>query len=95
MTSITDTFLSHLNGITNFSNININSGIFQGDSDFVFCILHCLLGDFVLLLFHSHWNLTEIKDLVIKHPSYMDDLRLYAKNDLKDFLNLSNTLVMT
>ena len=77
----TNLFLNHTKGSMKSGKININCGIFQGDS--LSPLLFCLL----LLPLTNELNNTkngyEIYEKAINHLFYMDDLKLYAKNDKK------------
>ena len=75
----TDIHLSHPNGVITARDINVNCGIFQGDSlsPLLFCIS--------LIPLSTELNKTgygyKIKEQKINHLFYMDDLKLYGKND--------------
>ena len=75
----TNFFLNHTKGSMKSDKININSGIFQGDS--LSPLLFCLS----LIPLTNELNNTrygyEIYEKTINHLFYMDDLKLYAKND--------------
>ena len=85
----TNLFLNHTKGSMKFDKININCGIFQGDS------LSPLLFFLSLIPLTNELNNTkygyEIYGQVIKHLFYMDDLKLYAKND-KELEGLLSTV---
>ena len=72
-------FLSHENGTSESNPINIKRGIFQGDS------LSPLLFCMSLIPLSNELNNSnagyQIYDRVINHLFYMDDLKLFAKND--------------
>ena len=72
----------------NVGNININSGIFQGDSlsPILFCVTLIPLSK---LLNNTGYGY-KIYDDIINHLFYMDDLKLFAKNDeqLRGVLNI-------
>ena len=71
----------------NAGDININSGIFQGDSlsPILFCVALIPLSK---LLKNTGYGY-KIYDNTINHPFYMDDLKHFAKNDqqLQGLLN--------
>ena len=75
----TDLLLNHKNGIISIDSLKINCGIFQGDSlsPLLFCLalfpLSKLLNDT-----QYGYNIFESK---INHLFYMDDLKLFGKND--------------
>ena len=71
--------LTHLNGELECDNIKIKRGIFQGDSlsPLLFCISLIPLS---LELNESTYGYT-INNKRVSHLFYMDDLKLYAKND--------------
>ena len=71
--------LNHSEGVLTSRQININSGIFQGDSlsPLLFCIA---LAPLSLLLNKSRHGYKS-GNKVINHLFYMDDLKTYAKND--------------
>ena len=75
----TSLFLSHDAGITKSHPLKIKRGIFQGDSlsPLLFCIS--------LIPLSNELNNAEsgykIYDQIINHLFYMDDLKLFAKND--------------
>ena len=75
----TKLILNHSNGTETSGNIKIDRGIFQGDS--LSPLLFCL----ALVPWSSELNNTKygykIFDKTITHLFYMDDLKLYAKND--------------
>ena len=75
----TTLFLSHCDGVMKSNNININCGIFQGDSfsPLLFCLSLIPLS---LELNKTKYGY-KIRDKLINHLFYMDDLKLYAKND--------------
>ena len=101
ISSVLQNFLSHsmhmwkttlvLNTVENTLNagdININSGIFQGDSlsPVLFCVTLIPLSK----LFNNTRYDYKIYDNTINHLFYMDNLKLFAKNDqqLQGFLNI-------
>ena len=71
--------LTHSNGMVKSDYLNIRRGIFQGDS--LSPLLFCL----ALVPLSSELNNTEcgfrVFDRTISHLFYMDDLKLFAKND--------------
>ena len=71
--------LNTLENKMNVGNININSGIFQGDSlsPILFCVTLIPLSK---LLNNTGYGY-KIYDNIINHLFYMDDLKLFAKND--------------
>ena len=71
--------LNTLENTMNVGNININSGIFQGDSlsPILFCVTLIPLSK---LLNNTGYGY-KIYDDIINHLFYMDDLKLFAKND--------------
>ena len=73
--------LTHESGTLMSDNINIKSGIFQGDSlsPLLFCILLIPLS----LEFNSSGYGYKIGTECITHLFYMDDLKLYTKDDSK------------
>ena len=75
----TQLFLSHKDGIIRSRHLDIKRGIFQGDS--LSPLLFCL----ALVPLSNELNETEfgykIFDRTISHLFYMDDLKLFAKND--------------
>ena len=80
MTNWTTTLqLSHSKGTLTSRGININSGIFQGDSlsPLLFCIALAPLSS---LLNRSKYGY-KTGNTTINHLFYMDDLKTYAKND--------------
>ena len=81
--------LSHNNGTLKSDSIKIKCGIFQGDS---LSPLHFCLA---LILLSNELNNTgygyKIFDRTINHLFYMDDLKLFAKND-QDLEGLLNTV---
>ena len=74
----TNLFLNHTKGSMKCDKININCGIFQGDS------LSPLLLYLSLIPLTNEINNTkygyEVYEKTIDHLFYMDDLKLYAKN---------------
>ena len=82
-------FLSHNNGTLKSDPIKIKHGIFQGDS--LSPLLFCL----ALIPPSNELNNTgygyKIFDRTINHLFYMDDLKLFAKND-QDLEGLLNTV---
>ena len=82
-------FLNHTKGSMKSDKININCGIFQGDS------LSPLLFCFSLIALTNELNNTEYGyetyEKVINHLFYTDDLKLYAKND-KELEGLLSTV---
>ena len=82
-------FLNHTEGYMKSGKININCGIFQRDS------LSPLLFYLSLIPLTNKLNNTkygyEIYEKTINHLSYMDDLKLYAKND-KELERLLSTV---
>ena len=83
--------LNHNNGSLKSRRININSGIFQGDS--LSPLLFCLaLAPLSTLLSNTKQGY-EINKRKINHLFYMDDLKAYAMNDnqLKNLLDIMNT----
>ena len=85
----TNLFLNHTKGSTKSDKINVNCGIFQGDS------LSPLLLCFSLIPLTNELNNTkygyDIYEKAINHLFYMDDLKLYAKND-KELEGLLSTV---
>ena len=75
----TTLYLSHEEGTLTSREININSGIFQGDSlsPLLFCIALAPLSS---LLNNSGYGF-KTRSMVINHLFYMDDLKTFAKND--------------
>ena len=75
----TSLFLNHTKGSMKSDKININCGIFQGNS--LSPLLFCLS----LITLANELNNTkygyEIYEKAINHLFYMDELKLYAKND--------------
>ena len=86
---ITWLLLSHNNGFLKSDPIKIKRGIFQGDSlsPFLFCL--------ALIPLSNELNNTgygyKIFDPTINHLIYMDDFKLFAKND-QDLEGLLNTV---
>ena len=82
-------FLNHSKGSMKSDKININCGIFQGDS------LSPLLFCSSLMPLTNELNNTkygyEIYQKTINHLFYMDNLKFYAKND-KELEGLHSTL---
>ena len=80
--------LNTVENTLNAGDININSGIFQGDSLSV--ILFCVSLIPLSKLLNNTGYGYEIYDNTIKHLFYMDDLQLFAKNDqqLQGLLNI-------
>ena len=74
--------------ILNGGDININSGIFQGDS--LSLILFCVALIILSKLLNSTGYGYKVYDNIINHLFYMDDLKLFAKNDqhLQGLLNI-------
>ena len=85
----TNLFLNHTKGSMKSDKLNINCGIFQGDS--LSPLLFCLS----LIPLTNELNNTkygyEIYEKAINHLFYMDDLKLYAKND-KELEGLLSTV---
>ena len=81
--------LTHESGTLMSDNINIKSGIFQGDSlsPLLFCILLIPLS----LEFNSSDHGYKIGTEWITHLFYMDDLKLYTKDDseLEGYLKIA------
>ena len=75
----TNLYLNHAQGSTVCENINIKCGIFQGDSSspLLFCLALVPLS-YELNNTDCVYNIYEEK---INHLFYMDDLKLYGKND--------------
>ena len=75
----TNLFVNHAKGYMKPDKININYGIFQGDS--LSPLLFCLS----LIPLTNELNNTKyeykIYEITINHLFYMDDLQFYAKND--------------
>ena len=71
--------LNTVENTLNVGNININSGIFQEDSlsPIFFCVT---LIPLTKLLNNTGYGY-KIYDNIINHLFYMDDLKLFAKND--------------
>ena len=80
--------LNAMENTLNAGDININSGIFQEDSlsPILFCVTLIPLSK---LLNNTGYGY-KIYDNTINHLFYMDDLKLFAKNDqqLQDLLNI-------
>ena len=85
----TNFFLNHTKGSMKSDKININCGIFQGDS--LSPPLFCL----PLIPLTNELNNTKYRcetyEKAINHLFYMDDLKLYAKND-KELEGLLSTV---
>jgi len=83
--------LNHNNGSLKSRRININSGIFQGDSlsSFLFCLALAPLSTCLNNTKQGY----EINKRKINYLFYMDDLKAYAMNDnqLKNLLDIVNT----
>ena len=75
----TNLFLNHTKGSMKSDKINIHCGIFQGDSlsPLLFCLLLIPLTNELSNTKYGY----EIYEKAIDHLFYMDDLKLYAKND--------------
>ena len=75
----TQLILTHYSGTLMSDNINIKRGIFQGDSlsPLLFCISLIPLS----LELNSSGYGYKVKTAWITHLFYMDDLKLYAKDD--------------
>ena len=75
----TDLFLSHSKGTLLIKDMNIKCGIFQGDSlsPLLFCIALIPLSSLLNATGYGY----KIKEQKISHLFYMDDLKLYARND--------------
>lgn len=75
----TNLFLSHTNGILSTKGMKIKCGIFQGDSlsPLLFCMALIPLSK---LLNETGYGF-KINESKINHLFYMDDLKLYARND--------------
>ena len=80
--------LNTVENTLNARDININSGIFQGDylSHILFCVTLIPLSK----LFNNTGCGYKIYDNTINHPFYIDDLKLFAKNgqQLQGLLNI-------
>ena len=83
--------LNHNNGSLNSRRININSGIFQGDS-LSPLLFYLALAPLSRLLNNTKQGY-EINKRKINHLFYMDDLKAYAMNDnqLMNLLDIVNT----
>ena len=75
----TDLHLSHSNGFLTSNGMQIKCGIFQGDSlsPLLFCLAHIPLSQ---LLNDTGYGY-RIENRKINHLFYMDDLKIYAKDD--------------
>ena len=75
----TKLILNHNNGTETSGNIKIDRGIFQGDSlsPLLFCLALVPLSSELSDAKYGY----KIFDTIITHLFYMDDLKLYAKND--------------
>lgn len=73
--------LSHEKGALKSRKININSGIFQGDSlsPLPFCIALAPLSS---LLNNSGYGF-KINNIIINYLFYVDELKTFAKNDVE------------
>ena len=84
--------LNTVENTLNAGDININSGIFQGDSlsPILFCVTLIPLSK----LLHNTGYGYEIYDNTIEHLFHMDDLKLLAENDqhLQGLLNIVKKL---
>ena len=76
---MTTLYLNHDKGTLTSRKININNGIFQGDSlsPLLFCIA---LAPLSVLINKSGYGF-KIHSMVISHLFYIDDLKTFAKND--------------
>ena len=85
---ITTLVLNTLENTLNAGDININSGIFQGDSlsPILFCVTLIPLSK----LLNNTGDGYKIYDNTINHLFYIDNLKLFAKNDqqLQGLLNI-------
>ena len=81
--------LSHNNGTLKSDLIKIKGGIFQGDSlcSLLFCLALIPLSNELNNMGYGY----KIFDQTINHLFYMDDLKLFAKND-QDLEGLLNTV---
>ena len=81
--------LNTVENTLNAEDININSGIFQGDS--LYPILFCVTLIPLSKLLNNTGYGYKIYNSTINHLFYMDYLKLYAKNDqqLQGLLTLS------
>ena len=75
----TNLHLSHSNGTVTSSGIQINCGIFQGDS--ISPLLFCLALIPLSQLLNDTGYGYRIENRKINHLFYMDDLKIYAKDD--------------
>ena len=82
-------FLNHTKGSIKSGNININCGIFQGDS--LFPLLFCLSRIPLTNELNNTKYGFEIYEKTINYLFFMDDLKLYAKND-KELEGLFSTV---
>ena len=86
----TNLMLSHTNGIMRSDDQDIKCGIFQGDlSSPFFCLAPILLSAVLKKAKYGY----KIKDKTINHLFYIDDLKLYGRNDeeLEGLLFLAKT----
>ena len=76
---MTTLYLNHEKGTLTSRKMNINNGIFQGDSlsPLLFCIA---LAPLSALINKSGYGF-KLNSIVISHLFYMDDLKTFAKND--------------
>ena len=76
---MTTLYLNHEKGTLTSRKMNINNGIFQGDSlsPILFCIA---LAPLSALINKSGYGF-KLNSMVISHLFYMDDLKTFAKND--------------
>ena len=83
--------LNHNNGSLKSRRINIDSGIFQGDS--LSPLLFCLALAPLSMLLNNTKEGYEINKKKINHLFYMHDLKAYTMNDnqLKNLLDIVNT----
>ena len=85
----TNLFLNHTKGSMKSGKINVNCGIFQGES--LSPLLFCLLLIPLTNELNNTINGYEIYEKAINHLFYIDDLKLYAKND-KELEGLLSTV---
>ena len=85
----TNLFLNHTKGSMKSDKINLNCGIFQGDSlsPLLFCLSLIPLTNKLINTKYGY----EISENTINHLFNMDDLKLYAKND-KELESLLSTV---